>query len=79
MPAILLLVFIITPLSNGSVSQVSQNMQNAQGWLAVGSWGAGILTFIFVKFFLWDILNLKVANAKTDSFLTYNLIHHKVK
>jgi hypothetical protein len=52
-----LLVFIITPLSNGAASQVNNDMQNGQGWASVAFWGAALLVFVIAKFILWDILN----------------------
>jgi hypothetical protein len=59
-PGVLLLVFIITPLSNATQAVTSFAMNNAQGWLAVGFWAAGIVVFIIIKLFLWDYLNQNV-------------------
>ena len=59
-PGILLLVFIITPLTNATVKMTSTAMHTAQGWLAIGFWAGCILLLIIIKVFLWDYLNQKV-------------------
>jgi hypothetical protein len=78
-PGVLLLVFIITPLSVATPARTDENMKNGQGYLAVGFWGAAILVFIIIKLFLWDYLNNKVENARSDSFIAYHPVNLKQK
>jgi hypothetical protein len=54
-------------------------MNNAQGWLAVGFWAAGITVFLIIKVFLWDALNEEVENTKSDSFVAFYPVSLKHK
>lgn len=69
-----MLVFIITPLSNALKSD-SLDMNNAQGWLAVGFLGLPTLVFVMLKCCWWDSLNQKVDNCKLDSFFAYSEVY----
>ena len=78
-PGVLLLVFIITPLSIATVARTNDSTHCAQGWLAVGFWGAGILVFLIIKLILWNPINRWVENSRSEPFITYNPVNLKQK
>lgn len=69
-----MLVFIITPLSNALKSD-SLDMNNAQGWLAVGFYAVPTLVFVLLKCCWWDSLNQKVEDCKLNPFLVYSEVY----
>ncbi len=75
----MLLVLLITPHSIATVEYTSKETSNAQGWIAVGIWTAGIAIYILIKWFAWDYLNNRVEETKSSTFFTYNLINIKRK
>jgi hypothetical protein len=78
-PGVLLLVFIITPLSIATPKLTSEEVKNGQGWFAVGFYGAGILVFILIKFVFWNYLNRMGENTRSDSFVAYYPVSLKQK
>jgi hypothetical protein len=75
LPGVILLVLIITPLSIATPALTSKAMNNAQGWLAVGFLGTGLISFILIKLFMWDTLIQKVVDSKCEILEVYQTVY----
>jgi len=49
----------------------------AQGWIAIGISSGAITVYIFIKLILWDHLNEKVSNAKSEPLIAFNSVYFK--
>lgn len=72
-------IFLLLIIVLASITKLSGSNVLAQGWIAVILWIVSVMVYAIIKLFLWDYLNQKVENAKSQPFVLYNSVYAKFK
>lgn len=71
--------FLLLIIVLASITKLSGTNVLAQGWIAILLWIVSVMVYAVIKLFLWDYLNQKVENAKSQPFILYNSVYAKFK
>ena len=71
--------FLLLIIVLASITKLSGTNVLAQGWIAILLWSVSVMVYAVIKLFLWDYLNQKVENAKSQPFVLYNSVYAKFK
>lgn len=71
--------FLLLIIVLASITKLSGTYVLAQGWIAILLWIVSVMVYAVIKLFLWDYLNQKVENAKSQPFILYNSVYAKFK
>jgi hypothetical protein len=71
--------FLLLIIVLASITKLSGTNVLAQGWIAILLWIVSVMVYAVIKLFLWDYLNQKVENAKSQPFVLYNSVYAKFK
>jgi uncharacterized membrane protein SirB2 len=70
----LLLIIVLV-----SITKYSGQHIIAQGWIGSMLWVGSILLYIVIKQVLWDYLNARVQQTRSEPFVTFNAVYFKFK